>query len=263
MSKAAQAPAGAARDGRAQARSASGRPRPDRVRELEEQRTFLLRSLDDLDREYAAGDVDETDYQALKDDYTARAAAVHRAIEAGKETEADEEPARNVPRLVLVVAGVVLFAVVAGVVIAANYGTRTNRDSTTATEADTAREKIAQAQQLEVQGDVAGAAALYDEVLATDPENVDALTYKGWLLVRAELYDDGYALLDEAIAVAPDAAPAHVFKAVGLRNQGRAEEALAELDAVDEAQLSSFAGLVQNLRAELEAEVGQGPASPP
>ena len=31
---------------------------------LEEEREFLLRSLDDLDAEYAAGDVDEVDYQA-------------------------------------------------------------------------------------------------------------------------------------------------------------------------------------------------------
>ena len=226
---------------------------------LEEQRTFLLRSLDDLDREYEAGDVDEADYQALKDDYTARAAAVHRAIEAGTAPPAEDEGAasRSWTRVVLVAAGVALFAVVAGLLIASNYGTRTNRDSTTASEADTAREQIARAQQLEVQGDVAGAAEAYDQVLETDPENVDALTYKGWLLVRAELYEDGVALLDEAIAVAPEAPAAHVFKAVALKNQGRAQAALAELDGVDTSQLAQFAGLVQGLRQELEATVAQ------
>jgi hypothetical protein len=31
---------------------------------LEEQRDFLLRSLDDLEREHDAGDIDETDYEA-------------------------------------------------------------------------------------------------------------------------------------------------------------------------------------------------------
>ena len=44
-----------------------------------DQREFLLRSLEDLEREHDAGDLDDADYAALKDDYTARAAAVLRA----------------------------------------------------------------------------------------------------------------------------------------------------------------------------------------
>ena len=39
--------------------------RPDRLAELEEERDFLLRSLDDLDREHDAGDIDEADYPTL------------------------------------------------------------------------------------------------------------------------------------------------------------------------------------------------------
>ena len=35
---------------------------PDALAALEEERDFLLRSLQDLEREYAAGDVDESDY---------------------------------------------------------------------------------------------------------------------------------------------------------------------------------------------------------
>lgn len=57
----------------------------DRLAELEDERRFLLASLDDLDRERAAGDVDETDYRALRDGYTARAATVIREIESGHE----------------------------------------------------------------------------------------------------------------------------------------------------------------------------------
>ena len=49
---------------------------------LEEQRDFLLRSLEDLEREHDAGDIDEHDYEALRDDYTVRAAAVLRALDA-------------------------------------------------------------------------------------------------------------------------------------------------------------------------------------
>ena len=64
--------------------SASARRReldPDALAALEEERDFLLRSLEDLEREHAAGDVDDSDFEELKDDYTARAAAVIRAIE--------------------------------------------------------------------------------------------------------------------------------------------------------------------------------------
>jgi hypothetical protein len=48
---------------------------------LIEERDFLLRSLKDLEAEHQAGDLDEVDYRGLKDDYTARAADVLRAIE--------------------------------------------------------------------------------------------------------------------------------------------------------------------------------------
>ena len=57
---------------------------PDRLAELEEERRFLLSSIRDLDREHAAGDVDEADYCALRDGYVARAAAVLREIEGGR-----------------------------------------------------------------------------------------------------------------------------------------------------------------------------------
>jgi hypothetical protein len=40
---------------------------PDELALLEEERRFLLRSIDDLDREQAAGDVDDADYAAVRD----------------------------------------------------------------------------------------------------------------------------------------------------------------------------------------------------
>ena len=49
-----------------------------------DQREFLLRSLEDLEREHDAGDLDDADYIALKDDYTARAAAALRAEPAAR-----------------------------------------------------------------------------------------------------------------------------------------------------------------------------------
>ncbi len=49
---------------------------------LEEERDFLLKSLEDLEAERAAGDISEADYVSLRDDYTARAAEVLRALDA-------------------------------------------------------------------------------------------------------------------------------------------------------------------------------------
>jgi tetratricopeptide (TPR) repeat protein len=52
------------------------------LRDLEEERDFLLRSISDLDRELAANDLTAADYRRLRDGYTARAADVIRQLEA-------------------------------------------------------------------------------------------------------------------------------------------------------------------------------------
>jgi tetratricopeptide (TPR) repeat protein len=49
--------------------------------DLEAEREFYLRSLRDLEAEHSAGDIDDLDYQALRDDYTTRAAGVLRRLE--------------------------------------------------------------------------------------------------------------------------------------------------------------------------------------
>jgi tetratricopeptide (TPR) repeat protein len=58
-----------------------------------EDREYLLRSLDDLDRELAAGDINQHDYETLRADYTARAAASIR--EANPVFAASFEPGKH------------------------------------------------------------------------------------------------------------------------------------------------------------------------
>ena len=64
---------------------------------LLEERDFLLGSLDDLEAEYAAGDLDDADYESLKADYTTRAARVLRAIEAGSSPHRSRHRRRSEP----------------------------------------------------------------------------------------------------------------------------------------------------------------------
>ena len=68
------------------------------LRDLEEERDFLLRSISDLDRERAANDLTESDYRQLRDGYTARAADVMRRLDAlGAVGEDDRTSAAQKP----------------------------------------------------------------------------------------------------------------------------------------------------------------------
>jgi hypothetical protein len=87
---------------------------PDALADLEEQRDFLLRSLADLEREHDAGDLTDDDHAALKDDYTARAAEVIRAIEAQEAAFAAAKRPSDPRRTLAWVVAVLVFAGLAG-----------------------------------------------------------------------------------------------------------------------------------------------------
>jgi hypothetical protein len=101
----------------------------DELAALEEQRAFLLRSLDDLDREHDAGDLDDDDYATLRTDYTARAAEVLHAIDDRRTVIDDAQPTQRGVRRVLLVAAVAIVAVVAGLVVTSTSGGRSTSGS--------------------------------------------------------------------------------------------------------------------------------------
>jgi tetratricopeptide (TPR) repeat protein len=189
---------------------------------LEAERDFLLRSLRDLERERDAGDIEERDYLALRDDYTARAAAALRAIERnGSAAEISDvktdTPARRSPRLVLLVtAGVLALAVGAGALVAVSAGERVaDQPLTGATPPTAPPDDLARARQLFSERRYLDALKLYDKVLAGDNDNVEALTYRGWLLFQAsadEFTDRALESLDRAVLVDPDFPDAHFFR---------------------------------------------------
>jgi tetratricopeptide (TPR) repeat protein len=91
---------------------------------------------------------------------------------------------------------------------------------------NSAAERLALAHQLESQGQALEALKLYDAVLKEDPANVEALTYRGWLLKLAGLADPAQESLDRAVAIDPSYPDAHFFRGM-LLFQNRNDPAAA------------------------------------
>lgn len=240
---------------------------------LEEERDFLLGSLRDLERERGAGDIDDTDYETLKSSYTKRAADILRQLNGDDDANtvgtstASVDAAKQKSRWKrrFVVLGLVgLLAVGLGVLVARNSGQRLPGATATGGLPDTTASKLAQARQLNFQDPIASI-RLYSEVLKTDPDNVEALTYRSWLLAltareaeasvrdaavqtaiiglgRATLIDDSY----------PDA---HCFLGiVSFRFANDIETAKTELAKCQAANPpAEVRGFVDSVVAEVEA----------
>jgi len=199
---------------------------------LEEEREFLLRSLDDLDAEHAAGDVDEEDYRTLRDDYTRRAANVLRAIE-GRRAKVAAPRRRSLAGTLAWVAGVLVIGVVSGVLLGRATGGRGGGELSGEIREDT-RTLIVEAQRAFAEGDAERAIELYDEALAIAPGSVEALAYRGWIRYRSGgEADRSLADLDEAIAVDPAFPDARIFRASIRLDTGDPEGAGEDLAAFD------------------------------
>jgi tetratricopeptide (TPR) repeat protein len=216
-------------------------PEPDGLDAMQEERDHLLRSLDDLEREYLAGDVDHTDYLTLRDDYTARAAAVIRDIEAKRSKQEPAEPPRRWGRTFAWMAAIVLFAVVAGVLVARMSGSRRDSETATGDVRESTRQLLADAtnafqRAAGGEGEWSEAIEIYGEALELSPANTEALTYRGWAHVQSGDSDAALADLDQAIEIDPDYLDARVFRAIVHAEGGRFGEAATDLQAFDERQ---------------------------
>ena len=234
-------------------------PAPARRVELEDARDFLLRSIEDLDAERAAGDIDADRYEALRSDYTARAAAVLRALAdeaapapAAGEPEAapdgdgrdpghaDRPPGPRRRRRVLLWAGVGALAAAAVVVVSSELAARlpgqTASGSLSLASGDRLQRTDAQAAALEASGKDAEALALYRQVLRAAPTDEQALAEAGWLEFqagvlggKASLVADGQAEEQRAERADPSAPAPHLYLGSMLLAERRPSGAATEL----------------------------------
>jgi tetratricopeptide (TPR) repeat protein len=187
---------------------------PEERDRLERERDFLLRSLDDLEAERAKGAIDDESFARLRDDYTARAAAVLRALADGAAAGAGAAPVAprtSTRRRVLTGVGILAFlALVAAVLAAAltdrlpgqtasgNTGPaagtggsegslsvearRQRLEDAVAANPDDLASRLLLARYLEADGDLAAALRQYDEVLARNPRSAEAEAQAGRIL---------------------------------------------------------------------------------
>jgi tetratricopeptide (TPR) repeat protein len=267
----------------------TGEDAEERRAALEDERDHLLASLEDLEREHDAGDLDDADFETLRDDYTARTAAVLRALadDTAGDRPVDARPADVRPpdatgsdatgsprwRGPVVAAVVLLLAIGAGVLVARSSGQR--GAGTLTGNDDTVRARLANCQPLAFSDPEAGVEC-YDDLLAESPDNVEALTYQGWALVRSGRIVEGSERFDRVVELDESFPDVHVFRAVvaaraadAARQRGDREAATAAYtEAADE--LAAFyrndpsAIAEQVLRQELlEVKVFLGLLDPP
>jgi tetratricopeptide (TPR) repeat protein len=198
---------------------------------IDDERSFLLDSLEDLERERAAGDITDEDYARLRDRYTRRAAAVLR--DAGSRSADDDEDApspgspsvgrngrataqagpdgrrvergtRRRRRGLLVGAGCAIVAALAVWIVVATTTSRLPGQTATGTvrlsAGEQQRDNLTQAESLEASGDASGALTLYQKVLAANPNQVEALSESGWLEFEAGVQAKNSAVLGQAQA---------------------------------------------------------------
>ena len=221
---------------------------------LVDEREFLLRSLDDLDAELLAGNIDPDTYRVLHDDYTARASAVIKSIEAGKGREGSER--QRVPLLMrlVTIGGIVVVAILAAFLLAHAIGQRNPGQEITgdaqAGGGGTATTTVPVATQV-AQAKAAAAAApksydariryaralisvspidaIQEFIVAAqlDPSQPEPHAYAGWLTAlesrdaptpaqAAELRAAGLSSLNKAIQVDPTYPDSYVFKGLLL-----------------------------------------------
>lgn len=213
-------------------------------------REFLERSIEDLDRELAAGDLTPADHRRLRERYERR-------------LRGEAPPPRPKARPGLVVASVVfvvVVAVAAGVLLARSAGRRAPGQTFTgnAPSAAAASTTLPDAPGPTLRADLArcttldgsGAIDCFTSYTRANPDDPDGFTQFGLFAISAgmangsdQLYDAGEAFIRRALELDPGDVTARVYLAVVLDRLGRPEEAADECSRLAGAEASVPADL--------------------
>ena len=228
---------------------------------LEGERDFLLRSLDDLEDEREAGNVDDGTYATLRDDYTARAAAAIRSLDEGTDLTPPKPPSGSKVMRAVTVGGIIVFALVAAFVLTRTVGQRrsgqtitgnaqSGSGTTTNTDPGPALARavrndpksyaahIAYARYLLQSRDFTDAIHEFGSAARLEPRQPEPPTYAGWagaLLsqqvksskTRETLLSAALDRLDEVTQTHPKYPDAYALKGVALFNfRGDAKQAI-------------------------------------
>jgi tetratricopeptide (TPR) repeat protein len=209
---------------------------------LNDQREFLLRSIDDAERELLAGDLSKDDYDVLLLRDQKRLAEVEAELAALGPLPEDDQ--KTVPSEAEAMArrrlgtgrklGIVVacLLIVTGLVILVNHAVNPSlpgqavTGSITESKVELIEQQLADAATLNNNGEGVQALQLYDKVLSEDPADPKALANSGWLEWNygeagksATLMQAGRRAVKKAIKLAPTYFAGHLFLGLILLNQ--------------------------------------------
>ena len=245
---------------------------------LDDEREFLLRSIDDAARERDAGDLSDSDYDVLVVRDRSRLAEVEAELAAlGPEAPADAVPdSPDVPprrrygrwrRVGIVVA---CGFIVAGAVILVDHALspalpgQAPSGTVTLTKAQQIEDQLAAAALLAQGGEAQQALVLYNKVLTEDPEDPDALAAGGWLEWNAGVTGKSAAVEqagrqseEKAVHVAPGFYGGHLYLGLILLDQDdNASGAITQFtaflkDGPSETEVKNFASQISPAWAQM------------
>lgn len=223
---------------------------------------YWVKAVRKTEADYATGSTNDDEYESLRSSQVHRLAELARAADqpaAKKKATTFKFKAPKKQQGVAWMGAASLFVIVGIVALALSTGDRSGNGNITGATAGNSNSLLARAAEQTSEAKPADAIETYDQVLALDPTNATALSYKGWLIRLAGLPDQGEAQIDAAIAADPTYPDARFFKGyILLRDRNDPAGAIEQLDvflANDEG--SELTSLVEQTRSEAEAQLQQ------
>ncbi len=210
----------------------------ERRLELESEREFLLTSLADLETERDEGGIDAESFATLHSDYTARTAAVLRALAGGTDNRQKAPPIPKGRRW-SVIASIVVFAGAGAFALSKSVGTRAPGDTITGNSAakidpKSYRGHLAQAQTWAASRNFSGATTEFLAAAKLRPDLAEPLTALAEMLIQrnveitngggapdARLLEEALTLCERSIGVDPKYAQSYLYKGLILTETGR------------------------------------------